>query len=161
MIKNEHGGDGGNGGDGCGPGAGGKGGMGKPNGAPGKPGNKICLEEKKSATQVTTPPVTVTPTTPTTPKTGNTSTIKVIQYNGKYLPIDQLIIESEVGCGADHWHAAEGVVKATDGSFVQDPGPQCGYGKVSGKPTMDIAAPQAGTIQVETTVGDVQIKYGQ
>lgn len=36
----------------------------------------------------------------------------------KYLPVDQLIIEDEAGCGADHWHAAMGVVTATDGTRV-------------------------------------------
>ena len=65
--------------------------------------------------------------------------IKVINYNGKYLPVDQLIIEDEVGCDAEHWHAAQGVVKATDGSMVGDPGPQCGYGKVRERPVMEIA----------------------
>lgn len=69
--------------------------------------------------------------------------IGVIQYNGKYLPVDQLIIEDEVGCGADHWHAAQGFVTATDGSKVSDPGPQCGYGKVKDKPVIKIPAPKS------------------
>lgn len=68
-------------------------------------------------------------------------TIQVIEYNGKHLPIDQLIIEDETGCGAEHWHAASGVVKATDGTDVVDPGPQCGYGKVSERPTIEVLAP--------------------
>jgi len=68
-------------------------------------------------------------------------TIKVIEYGGKHLPIDQLIIEDETGCGAEHWHAASGVVKATDGADVVDPGPQCGYGKVSEKPVIEVSTP--------------------
>jgi hypothetical protein len=64
-------------------------------------------------------------------------TIQVIPYGGKFLPVDQLIVEDEVGCGADHWHAAQGVVTATDGSQVPDPGPQCGYGRVRDLPAQD------------------------
>lgn len=74
---------------------------------------------------------------------GETPMIKVIDYNGKYLPVSQLIVESEKGCddGTSHWHAAEGVVTAIDGTDVSDPGPQCGYGKVSDRPSIDIEAP--------------------
>src|SRR3989338_7600696 len=64
--------------------------------------------------------------------------IKVIEYNGKYLPVEQLIVEDEIGCGTDHWHAARGVVIATDGTPIQDPGPQCGYGKTRDRPVIDI-----------------------
>jgi len=71
--------------------------------------------------------------------------IDVISYNGKFLPVDQLIVEDEVGCGARHWHAAQGVVTATDGAKVSDPGPQCGYGKVSERPVMQVAAPKKAT----------------
>lgn len=66
--------------------------------------------------------------------TASEKTVDVIDYGGKLLPIDQLIVENEVGCGADHWHAARGVVVALDGSQVSDPGPQCGYGKVKDRP---------------------------
>lgn len=80
--------------------------------------------------------------------------IDVIEYNGKYLPVSQLIVEDEVGCGANHWHAAQGVVTATDGSKVSDPGPQCGYGKVKDKPIQQVPEPKntqsgtQGTIEV-------------
>ncbi|RJQ36324.1 hypothetical protein C4552_03490 [Candidatus Parcubacteria bacterium] len=74
---------------------------------------------------------------------GDTPMITVIEYNGKYLPVSQLKVESEIGCGADHWHAARGgAVVATDGTTVPDPGPQCGYGKVSERPAQNIPAPQ-------------------
>ena len=116
------GGAGGNGGSGCSEGAGGKGGAGDTQGADGADGKNLCVEEKKE-----------TYVDPGREK------IKVINYNGKYLPVDQLIIEDEVGCDAEHWHAAQGVVKATDGSMVGDPGPQCGYGKVRERPVMEIA----------------------
>jgi hypothetical protein len=68
--------------------------------------------------------------------------IEVIEYNGKFLPTSQLIVEDEVGCGANHWHAASGVVTATDGTKVSDPGPQCGYGKVQDRPAKKIPAPK-------------------
>lgn len=64
--------------------------------------------------------------------------VKAINVGGKFLPLDQLIIESEPGCGADHYHAKRGAVKATDGTTVPDPGPQCGYGKVSERPTVEV-----------------------
>ena len=74
---------------------------------------------------------------------GETPQLMVIEYNGKYLPISQVIVESESGCdgGENHWHAASGVVIATDGTPVPDPGPQCGYGKVSDRPSINIDAP--------------------
>jgi hypothetical protein len=82
----------------------------------------------------------VTPSS--TPSSTQTAVkIQVIQYSGKYLPVDQLIIENEAGCGAEHYHAERGVVKATDGSMIPDPGPQCGYGKVSEKPVMEVLKP--------------------
>lgn len=73
---------------------------------------------------------------------GETPMLTVIEYNGKHLPTSQLKVEDEVGCGDDHWHAARGgAVTATDGTVVPDPGPQCGYGKVSDRPSMNIEAP--------------------
>jgi len=77
--------------------------------------------------------------------TASQKMIDVIQYNGKYLPTSQLIVEDEVGCGAEHWHAAQGVVTATDGSKVSDPGPQCGYGKVQDRPVIQVPAPKVTT----------------
>jgi|GEM_PF-3280832 len=68
--------------------------------------------------------------------------IDVIEYNGKFLPTNQLIVENEEGCGADHWHAAKGMVIATDGTQVYDPGPQCGYGKVKDRPVQKVSAPK-------------------
>ncbi|HTM68935.1 MAG TPA: hypothetical protein VL426_06595 [Candidatus Binatia bacterium] len=66
--------------------------------------------------------------------------VRAILFRGKYLPIDQLQIENESGCGADHWHAKAGVVTATDGARVSDPGPQCGYGKVNDMPVYEVEA---------------------
>ncbi|MDO8435114.1 MAG: hypothetical protein Q7S89_00305 [bacterium] len=149
-VRDETGGNGGNGGDGCGPGNGGKGGVGKPPGTDGAKGKLICTEEKPK----TTPDTGGTNGTPSTGSgtmqgggttgvgaTGGTAegrTIQAIQFKGKYLPLEQLIIEDEVGCGADHWHAAEGMVVATDGTEVFDPGPQCGFGKLSDVPLVSV-----------------------
>ncbi len=74
--------------------------------------------------------------------------VDVIEYNGKLLPVDDLIVEDEVGCGAEHWHAAQGVVTALDGSQVSDPGPQCGYGKVKDKPITTVPDTRGGTVEV-------------
>jgi len=74
---------------------------------------------------------------------GDQSMRTVIEYNGKYLPVSELQVQSEVGCGDDHWHAARGGgVTALDGTFVPDPGPQCGYGKLSERPSMNAPAPE-------------------
>lgn len=146
-VKQEKGGNGGNGGDGCGPGGGGKGGKGREPGVDGKPGTLVCpVEEKKPDTSVTPPTPGASQTTPTessgsagsgpSTSSGQAKPIQVIGYQGKYLPVDQLIVEDEVGCGAAHWHAAQGIVVATDGSQVSDPGPQCGFGKVQDLPVM-------------------------
>lgn len=160
-VVDETGGNGGNGGDGCGPGNGGKGGHGKPNGTDGVKGKLVCPEEKK-VPHMTTPPNSgngnqatppgqsggttqtppgqlgggQTPPAPPPPSTGHA--VQVINYQGKYLPVDQLIVEDEAGCGANHWHAAEGAVRTTDGSIVVDPGPQCGFGRVSENPPMTV-----------------------
>ena len=75
-------------------------------------------------------------TQPPPPPTGHP--VLVIRYQNKYLPVEQLIVENEAGCGAEHWHALEGAVRATDGSVVADPGPQCGFGKVAENPPMTV-----------------------
>jgi hypothetical protein len=124
TVLDETGGNAGDGGDGCREGKGGTGGSGDPKGTDGKDGKNLCGLPPKTETQV---------------DPGRETKIKVISYKGKYLPVDQLIIEDEVGCGAEHWHAAQGVVKATDGSQVYDPGPQCGYGKVRELPVQEIS----------------------
>lgn len=64
--------------------------------------------------------------------------IEVIEYSGKFLPVSQLVIEGHEGCGEEHWHAPNGAVTATDGSVVYDPGPQCGFGKVSTTPVKTV-----------------------
>ncbi|MSU60480.1 MAG: hypothetical protein EXS52_01005 [Candidatus Staskawiczbacteria bacterium] len=70
--------------------------------------------------------------------------IDVIEYNGKFLPVSQLIVENEKGCdgGMEHWHASQGLVTATDGTKVSDPGPQCGYGKTKDRPVIQVTAPK-------------------
>ena len=157
TVTDETGGNGGNGGDGCKEGKGGKGGAGNPRGTDGTPGKNLCGLPMPTPTPTPTPRTEPTPpstdstgspqagsgqATPTpTPTPPKTTSLEVIRYNGKYLPRTQLIIEDEAGCGADHWHAASGSVTATDGSVVPDPGPQCGYGKVSETPLIVIDAP--------------------
>jgi hypothetical protein len=132
-VEDQIGGAGGNGGDGCGPGKGGKGGSGIPNGPDGVDGARKCPDTEKKTEVMISP--SGTPVTP--PPAISEKKVKVILYKNAHLPVDQLIIENEVGCGADHWHAAKGVVRSVEGQFVPDPGPQCGYGKVKDNPTFD------------------------
>ena len=154
-VKDETGGDGGNGGDGCGFGRGGKGGAGNPPGKNGADGKLICSDEKPktapdSGGSGVTPGKEVKSTGGSGDSTGDETGgetpkqpkfIQAIKYQNKYLPVSELIIEDEVGCGADHWHAARGVVTATDGTQVFDPGPQCGYGKVRDLPATQVEVP--------------------
>lgn len=153
-IKNEIGGNGGNGGDGCGPGKGGRGGTGAPLGSPGKDGKKICTEADKNATVggVLTPLAD-----PKIPKM-----IKAVLYLGRYLPVDQLVIENEAGCNAEHWHADSGTVTATDNSLVEDPGPQCGFGKVKDNAPMLVpeTVESANGARLESVDGKLNIVGG-
>lgn len=64
--------------------------------------------------------------------------IDAIEYNGAYLPASQLYVMSHSGCDeADHWHA-HAPVRATNGKMVLDPGPDCGFGKVSDRPIVEV-----------------------
>ena len=140
-ILDKPGGDGGNGGDGCPEGAGGEGGSGDPDGENGERGKNLCVDVSDKPAGVvdqstsSTPSTSVQPPATTTPPA--TQKIRVIQYGGKYLPVSQLIVESEGDCG-DHYHAASGVVTATDGTYVPDPGPPCGYGAVASTPVIEV-----------------------
>lgn len=140
--NNQTGGDGGNGGDGCKEGKGGKGGKGIPPGVDGKDGKNVCIIDEETKDVMIVPSATPSPKTEASPEPKPTPEekiiIKAIKYQGKFLPVDQLIIENEEGCGADHWHAKIGAVRATDNSMIGDPGPQCGYGKVKENPAIDI-----------------------
>ncbi len=149
TVKDETGGNGGNGGDGCGEGKGGKGGIGNPPGKNGADGKRICMEEKPKTIIDTGGTGAGVESSGTGTVGGGTSEqqkqpkkyVQAIKYQNKYLPVSELIIENEVGCGADHWHAARGVAIATDGTKVPDPGPQCGFGKVRDLPTMQVEVP--------------------
>ena len=116
VIKTQPAGDGGKGGDGCGAGLGGAGGIGAPLGSMGANGTRACPNDS---------PVSGTLPPPEAPL------VSAILYHGKYLPVDQLMIENKAGCGAEHWRALEGVVKATDGTMIPDTQFQCGFGKIN------------------------------
>lgn len=57
--------------------------------------------------------------------------VKAIEYQWKYIPVDQLHSFTGPECDeAAHWHANAWSAKATDGTTISDPG-DCGYGKVA------------------------------
>lgn len=74
--------------------------------------------------------------------------IEVIDYNGLYIPVDQLHIgeihpphDYGEGCPAQHWHA-DGQVSATDGTVLADPNAGgCGFGTLSERPIVNITLP--------------------
>lgn len=56
--------------------------------------------------------------------------IQVIDFEGKKIPLNNLIIGTGPDCDSDHYHAIDHKsAKATDGTTILDPG-GCGYGKV-------------------------------
>lgn len=125
IVLDETGGNGGNGGDGCDEGVGGSGGVGDPKGDDGEDGKNLCLLTPPEE-NYTSPP--------------QEETISVIQWMDYYIPIDQLFIVPghEPYCSEDHWHT-EGIVVTVQGGTTGDPDPQnCGFGKVSEVPVMEI-----------------------
>lgn len=66
-------------------------------------------------------------------------TIKVIDYQGKKIPLSEVHVGEHEACGAFHYHANRGgAAKALDGTMVPDPDPNsCGYGKVDDVPVED------------------------
>ncbi|MBD3208475.1 MAG: hypothetical protein GF370_03405 [Candidatus Nealsonbacteria bacterium] len=73
-------------------------------------------------------------------------TISAITYQDTYIPFAQLRAFSPEGCECcdeAHYHARNGVsVTTTDGQVVQDPFTDCGFGKVSEKPVLQVEADQ-------------------
>ena len=148
TINNESGGQGGVGGDGCGGGFGGQGGVGAPLGISGMEG-KINCSDGTSANTIN-------------PGGGKTATvmIRAVLYKGKYLPLDQMIITNEPGCGAEHWRAEQDSVRATDNTIIPDTDLRCGYGKVSENEPVLVPAQVEGinTTEVASTSQLFQIK---
>lgn len=112
------------------------------------PGNYTAsgsiLVKNSAGELINTIPLTISITVE--PAAVEEETIAVIQYGGKYLPVDQIhtfIGDSADECDAEeHWHANSSSVVATDGSVVVDPG-NCGFGKTAETPVMEIAAPDS------------------
>ncbi len=73
------------------------------------------------------------PHVPQTPHANSQSTIQVIEYNGKQIPLSQLRIGNPhyPNCTSQHYHALnpDETVTALDGTVLYDPG-NCGFGKV-------------------------------
>ena len=69
-------------------------------------------------------------------------TVRVIQYGGKYIPIDQIHAGTGSECNEEeHWHANGGSVTATDGTVLSDPAPGgCGFGKTRAVPVISVPA---------------------
>ncbi len=84
-------------------------------------------EERAHETKAVNPPVEM---------------IKVIPFRGKYIPVSELQVMTHSGCeDQPHWHSVPEVgypVKATDGTMVTDPGPECGFGRVSDVPVKEV-----------------------
>lgn len=91
------------------------------------------LPSTQPAAAVSTPTPTVSPTLTKSPS--SKAKTKVITFNGKKIPLDQLEVRTGPDCTnspteAAHYHAANGqYVIATDGTKINDPG-ACAFGKV-------------------------------
>lgn len=87
-------------------------------------GSAIFLNLNKNQTN-NAPATNTETTTPEKPK------IKVIEFEGKKIPLTELTVGVGPECDQEsHYHAKDhSLAKALDGSLVSDPG-GCGYGKV-------------------------------
>lgn len=94
------------------------------------------------ATPFSTPTISPVASPTPTPK----STIQVITFNGKKIPLSELEVRTGPDCTdspqeAPHYHAKNGQsAKALDGTIIPDPG-ACAYGKVEGTNIEEIQTP--------------------
>lgn len=99
-----------------------------------------------STTPSETPIATSSPSPASTPISSPKSTIKVITFGGKKIPLSELEVKTGPDCTsspqeAPHYHAKNGhSVRATDGTTIPDPG-ACAYGKVEGTNIEEIQTP--------------------
>ncbi len=71
------------------------------------------------------------PVADNSPEVSKTSGIKYIEYTGKKIPLDEVVVKNGPDCNAAHYHARNTVsVKTVDGEIIPDPG-ACAFGKVS------------------------------
>ncbi len=67
--------------------------------------------------------------------------ISVVSISGSYVPVEQLKKYSAAECpccGEDHWHAKNGTVRSIAGKVITDPYSDCGLGKLSEHPIIQI-----------------------
>ena len=92
------------------------------------------------------PTQTPSPSPATTPR----PKIKVIVFEGRKIPLAELVVLSGPECTnspreAPHYHAKNGQsVRATDGTAIQDPG-GCGFGKVDEVEVREVETPKGST----------------
>ncbi len=66
---------------------------------------------------------------PPTPAVSEKPKIKVIEFQGKSIPLTEFALRTGPDCDSPHYHAANHVsVKAMDGSIISDPG-ACAFGR--------------------------------
>lgn len=69
-------------------------------------------------------------TTAPTPILSGKPKIKVIEFQGKKIPLSEIAVRTGSDCDSPHYHALDHVsATALDGEVVQDPG-GCGFGRV-------------------------------
>lgn len=99
---------------------------------------RMTAQPSAIITSSPSPMVTPTPTPEVSPKQSpaQKSTVQVINYGSKQIPLSELEVKTGPDCTnspteAAHYHARNGQsVRAADGSVIADPG-ACGFGKVS------------------------------
>ncbi|MDA2921668.1 hypothetical protein MYX07_00190, partial [Patescibacteria group bacterium AH-259-L07] len=66
--------------------------------------------------------------------------IKVIEYQGKYIPLTSLRVAAPNACGKEHWHPIYDAITSTDNTILFDPNPEgCGFGALDTTPVISVA----------------------
>jgi hypothetical protein len=61
----------------------------------------------------------------------------VFDYEGKFIPVEQLHKADADACDAEHWHGG-GQVVTLRGETLSDPDPECGFGKDGDIPVREV-----------------------
>jgi hypothetical protein len=64
----------------------------------------------------------------------------VFDYEGKFIPVEQLHLSPEDACPASHWHAS-GQVTTLKKDNLAEPDPECGFGEDGSMPVREVPMP--------------------
>lgn len=74
------------------------------------------------------------------PVTADEGHVLVFDYDGKFIPVEQLHKAPPDACDSSHWHGS-GLVTTLRGENLSDPDPDCGFGKQNSMSIIEIPMP--------------------